>query len=135
LSQLIKNKIPITNAGPEIIIDQYRAIYSGWFKSVMIKYSIPARIKAIPPTNSYFQDINKTTSKISTGILCINKPTIVCQKFNFKSKMSDENKAKKQRNISDNILGVQYINLLIFFPIISIQIIKVQRTGFEPAKH
>ena len=78
-------------------------------------YSSPARIKAIPPTISYFQDISSTTNNTSVGILCISNPTTVCQKLNSEEKTSNDINAKKNMNIMDNILGAQYTNLLIFF--------------------
>jgi hypothetical protein len=45
----------------------------------------------------------------------MNNLRTICQKVNSGEKTSKENKAKKQRNIIDNILGVQYINLLTLF--------------------
>ena len=80
-------------------------------------YNSPARIKAIPPTISYFQDISRTTNKTSAGILCINNPTTVSQKLNSEEKMSNDINARKDMNKIANILGVQYTNLLIFFSI------------------
>jgi hypothetical protein len=81
-------------------------------------YNIPAKIKTTPPIISYRQDINKTTSNINAGILCMNNPTDICQKLNPGEITSNESSAKKHINIIDKILGVQYINLLIFFPIL-----------------
>jgi len=80
-------------------------------------YSNPARIKTTPPTISRFQDIIRTANKTNAGILCISKPTTICQKLKPGSKTSKENNAKKHINIIDRILGVQYRYLLIFFPI------------------
>ena len=45
----------------------------------------------------------------------INNVPIVCQKFNTEEKTSNDINAKKDINKIDNILGVQYTNLLIFF--------------------
>ena len=78
-------------------------------------YNSPARIKAIPPTISYFQDISRTTNNTSVGILCINNAPSVCQKLNSEEKTSNDINAKKNMNIMDIILGAQYTNLLIFF--------------------
>lgn len=80
-------------------------------------YNSPARIKAIPPTISCFQEITKITNKMSDGILCMNNPAIVCQNPKFISKTSSEKRARKRMNSIDKILGVQYINPLIFFSI------------------
>jgi len=111
------NKIPMKNAGPAIMRDQDSIYHSNGFISNITIYNSPARIKAIPPTISYFQEIIRTTNKISDGILCITNPRIVCQNPRFKSKISNENKAKKRMNSIDKILGVQYMNLLILFSI------------------
>ena len=70
-------------------------------------YNSPARIKAIPPTISYFQDINRTINKTSAGILCINNAPNVCQKLNSEEKTSNDINAKKNMNIIDKTLGVQ----------------------------
>jgi len=123
LSQLTINKIPIRNAGPLICRAQNNVYHSDGFLSMFINkptiYNIPAKIKIIPPTISCFQDINKTANRINTGILCINNPTTICQKLNSGEITSNENNAKKHINIIDKILGVQYINLFIFFSILS----------------
>ena len=87
------------------------------FINIITTYNVPAKVKMTPPTISCFQDINRTINKINTGILCINNPNIVSQKPNFISKISKENIAKNSIKIIDKILGVQYINLLIFFSI------------------
>ena len=52
---------------------------------------------------------------MNTGILCINNAPIVRQKFNPDEKTSNDINAKKDINKIDNISGVQYTNLLIFF--------------------
>ena len=109
------------NAGP-LICKTQNSIYKleGLFSMLINKikiYNIPAKIKAIPPTISYFQDINRTANRINTGILCIRNPTTICQKLNSGEMTSNENNAKKHINIIDKILGVQYINLFIFFSI------------------
>jgi hypothetical protein len=105
------NKIPMINAGPLICKAQKNLYQSaGLFNKFINKitmYNIPAKIKAIPPTISCFQDINKTTNKIKTGILCINKPTAICQKLNSGEMTSKENNAKKHKKTIDRILGVQ----------------------------
>jgi hypothetical protein len=112
------NKIPTRNAGPAIIRIQDIIYHSNEFLSAFINiittYNVPAEIKTIPPTISCFQDIIRVINKINTGILCINNPTTICQKFNSGEITSNENKAKKQINIIDRILGVQYTNLLVF---------------------
>ena len=117
LNQLIRNKIPIKNAIPAICIAQDRMYHSNGFLINTRIYNSPARIKAIPPTISYFQDISRTTNKTSAGILCINNPTTVSQKLNSEEKMSNDINARKDMNKIANILGVQYTNLLIFFSI------------------
>lgn len=76
---------------------------------------MPAKIKAIPPTISRFQDISKIIDRINTGILCIINPNIVPQKLKFDSKTSKENIAKNRIKIIDRILGDQYKNLFILF--------------------
>ncbi len=89
------NKIPIRNAGPLICKAQNSIYNSNWgFVNNKKIYNKPTKIKLIPPTISYFHDINKTTSKISAGILCINNPTAICQKLNPGEKTSNENNAK-----------------------------------------
>ena len=118
LNQPIRNKIPIRNAGPSITRDIARAIYQGSRVSLIIedvRCAIPARIKAIPPTISYFQEIDRTITKINTGILCINNPINMSPKLDADSKTSKENRAKNSINKILNILGIQYTNLLIFF--------------------
>lgn len=70
-------------------------------------YNNPAKIKAIPPTISYFQEINRTTNKTSAGRLCINNTPSVCQKLNLGEKTSNENSIKNKIKIIENILGVQ----------------------------
>ena len=117
LNQLIRNIIPIKKAIPEICIAQDSIYHSNGFLINTTIYTSPARIKAIPPTISYFQDISRTTSKTSAGILCINNAPIVCQKLDSEEKTSNDINAKKDMNIMDRILGVQYTNLLIFFSI------------------
>lgn len=72
-----------------------------------IIYSSPARIKVIPPTISYFRDINRTTNKTRAGILCINNAPSVCQRLNSREKTSNDINAKNNMNIIDKILGVQ----------------------------
>ena len=52
---------------------------------------------------------------MNDGILCMSNAPIVCQKLNSIPNTSKENTTKKQENIIDNILGVQNINLSIFF--------------------
>ena len=77
------NKIPMRNAGPAMVAAQESMYHSNWgFINNKKIYKSPAKIKAIPPTISCFQDINKTTNKTSAGILCINNPTAICQKLN-----------------------------------------------------
>lgn len=112
--------MPIKNAGPAICRDQARAIcQSNPLIILLIKvrrvYNAPNRIKIIPPTISYFHDIMIIINNKSGGMLCINRPKIVPQNPKFISKMSSENIVKKRTNKRDNILGVQYMNLLIFF--------------------
>lgn len=75
-------------------------------------------MKAIPPTISRFQDINITINRINAGMLCISKAPIVCQKVSSNEKTSKDIKNRKNTNIIDNILGVQYTNLLTFLFII-----------------
>ena len=115
------NKIPIRNAGPAICRDQNNIYHSDGLLNIFINkltiYNIPAKIKTTPPTISYFQDINRAANRINTGILCINNPTTICQKLNSGEITSNENNAKKHIKIIDRILGVQYINLFIFFSI------------------
>jgi hypothetical protein len=118
LNQLIINKIPIRNAGPVIVKLQDRAKYHTTDRDTIIIYNNPANKKAIPPTISYFQDMIRTINKTNVGILCINNPMSICQKLNLEEKTSNDINAKKNINIIDKILGVQYTNLLIFFPII-----------------
>ena len=107
MNQPIRNKTPIRNATPEICRDQNNIYHSNGFLISRIIYNSPARIKAIPPTISYFQEINRIINKISAGILCMKNPNIVCQKLNPVPKTSSDIKAKKQINIMDKILGVQ----------------------------
>jgi hypothetical protein len=52
---------------------------------------------------------------MKTGMLCMKRPKTVPQKPRPRSKMSNENIARKRRNIIDRILGIQYMYLLIFF--------------------
>ena len=60
----------------------------------------------------------RKSDKINTGILCANNPAVICQKLNPGEITSNENNAKKQIKIIDRIFGIQYINLLIFWPIL-----------------
>ena len=99
---------------PVLQFVETRLSYTTEMVSSLAKRCITARIKAIPPTISYFQDINRTINKTSAGILCINNPTAICQKLNSGEITSNENNAKKHINIMDRILGVQYKLLLIF---------------------
>jgi len=119
LNQPIKNKIPIKKAIPANCMAQDNKYHSNWplFNNMETIWANPARIKTIPPTISYFQEINRTINKINTGILWINSPNIVCQKLSSEEKTSKDIKARKMRNIIDRILGVQYTNLLIFLGI------------------
>jgi hypothetical protein len=117
LNQLIRNKIPIKNAVPEIIAIPNTIDHSNVFLINKKIYNNPAKIKAIPPTISYFQEINKTTNNMIVGILCINNPSTVSQKLNSEEKTSNDINAKKNMNIIDKILGVQYINFPIFLTI------------------
>jgi len=70
-------------------------------------YKTPAKIKAMPPTISCFQDINRTINKISAGILCMNNPRIVSQKPNPVPRTSKENIAKNRMKMIDRVLGAQ----------------------------
>jgi len=112
----MRNKIPTRKAGPEIISDQINIYHSklGFIANKTL-YNNPAKIKTIPPTISYFHEIIKKINKINEGILCINKLMIICQTVSPGSKISNENIIKKRIKIIPKILGVQYINLLIFF--------------------
>ena len=104
-----------------MIRDTANAIYHGsgaCLATEDIINNMPARIKTIPPTISYFQDIHRIIARTNTGILCIKSPNIVPQKPRFSSKTSSENIVRKRRNSIHRIRGVQYINLLIFFDII-----------------
>lgn len=112
LYQFIKNKIPIKNAGPAIIKDQESIYHSLGVDIITLEilkpvYNNPAKMKAIPPTISCFQEIIKIIIRANDGMLCINNPTIVPQKPYPLSNMSKENRLKKRINIIDNILGVQ----------------------------
>ncbi len=115
LDQPIRNKIPIMNGGPAICIDQANIYHSNEFLSNTTIYNSPARIKAIPPTISYFHEINRTANNINAGTLCINNPTTVCQKLKFSAKTSNENSIKNKMNIIAKILGAQYTDILVFF--------------------
>ena len=112
------NRIPIRNAGPATVRDQ-ESIYhwAGGFDNIdasnTAMYTIPAKIKATPPTISRLHDTIRTTNRISVGMLCINKPATVPQKPKFISKISRENIARNRRNSIDSILGVQYTDLSI----------------------
>lgn len=72
------------NAIPEICIVQDSIYHSKPVEIIFFKinpiYKNPAKMKAIPPTISCFQDIIKITSRIRDGRLCINNPIIVSQK-------------------------------------------------------
>lgn len=78
-------------------------------------YNIPANMKKIPPTISYFQDTNRTTNKRNTGMLCMNNPNAQSTKLVQESNTSNENIARNKRNKIDRILGVQNINFLVLF--------------------
>jgi hypothetical protein len=126
LNQPIMNKIPMRNAGPAIMRDHDSMYHSIGFDVIILiilipLYNNPARIKAIPPTISCFQETNRTINKINDGILCITNPKIVCQNPRFISKTSSEKRARKRMNSIDKILGVQYTNLLIFLSIFLIK--------------
>lgn len=117
LNQPIRNKVPIINAGKSIINEKAEVMYQGSASTLKIedtKCTMPAIIKAIPPTISYFHDIHIITANNNAGILCINKAKTVCQKPEFSSKTSQENIVRNRTNIIDNILGVHNTNLLIF---------------------
>jgi len=63
----MRNKIPIRNAGASIINDARKEIYNGSISALAsenIMWAMPAIMKAIPPTISYFHDIHRTTTKI-----------------------------------------------------------------------
>lgn len=125
LNQPIKNNAPIKNAGTSSIRD----IYQGSIVSLIIEDTIcatPARMKATPPTISYFQDMNKTSNKTSEGILWRNKSINISLKLDADSKTSRENIPKKAINIIDRIRGVQYMNLEGWFIIVCIGLIKVR---------
>ena len=77
------------------------------FLKINAIYNNPPIANAIAPTNSCFQEIIKTTSRISEGILCINNPKTVCQNVYSFPNTSNENNTKKARKIIDSILGVQ----------------------------
>ena len=77
-------------------------------------YNNPAVIKAMPPIISYFHAAINTASKINVGILCSSIPAIICFKLKPGDMTSKENSAIKQIKSIDKILGVQYMNLLIF---------------------
>lgn len=84
LNQPIKNSIPIKKAGPEIgrLQKRYSNLKDGslnMFVTSVPMYKSPARMKAIPPTISYFQEIIKIIKRIRLGMLCMNKPKIVPQ--------------------------------------------------------
>jgi len=68
-------------------------------------------MKVTPPTISYFHDIQIITASIIEGMLCINKPRIVCQNPKFSSKTSAENIVKNRASIIDRTLGIQTMNL------------------------
>lgn len=74
---------------------------------IFIRYNDPAKIKNIAPTISCFQDINKIIDNINTGILCIKRPIIISFAVAVGVITSNENKAKNNMKIIDNILGVQ----------------------------
>jgi len=120
LDQPTRNKIPTRNAGTTSIRDTARAIYHGSMVSLTmenIMCAMPARMNAIPPTISYFHDTHRTIARIKEGMLCMNRPTAICQPVNPGSKTSNENTIKKRINIIANILGIQYTYLFIFFSI------------------
>jgi len=116
---LIINRIPIRNAGA--LMGRVQNNIYHWDESRIIfinrsmMYDNPARVKAMPPTISRFQDSNRIINSSNTGILCINRPNSICPKLNPGAITSKENNAKKQINTMDRIRGVQYINLFIFF--------------------
>ena len=101
------NRIPIKKANPEICMAQASIYHSKGFLISKMIYNIPAKIKEIPPTISYFQDINRTINKTRAGILCINNAPSVCQKLNSPEKTSNDINAKNNMNIIDKTLGVQ----------------------------
>lgn len=104
------------NAIPENWIAQDKRYHSNSFMTnVRIIYATPARMKAIPPTISYFQDIQRTAIKMNTGILCIKNATTVPQKPKPVPKTSRDIRAKNAMKMIDTILGAQYTNLLTFF--------------------
>lgn len=67
----------------------------------------PARIKAIPPTISRFQEIINMAVRTNDGMLCIKNAATVPQKPSPVSKTSNENNDKKSMNIIERIRGVQ----------------------------
>lgn len=81
---MIKNNIPMRNAGTAIGSDQ-NSIYhcGGGLVNMVINnlaiYRIPAKINATPPTISYFQDINNINNRMNVGILCMSNANIVPQ--------------------------------------------------------
>ncbi len=116
--QLIRNRIPIRNAIPEICTAQDSLYHSNGFCINTAIYNSPARIKAIPPTISYFHEIIRIIVRIIEGILCMNNPRIVPQKDNFMSNMSRLKRLRKSMKIIASIRGAQYTNLLIFFVLV-----------------
>lgn len=114
--QLAMKKPPITTAVPAIWMLQTRAIpeLRAWLNAKKI-YKIPARINAIAPTTSRFQEIIRIMRRIRVGMLCMKSPTTVSQKLYPLPKTSSEKRARKAMNMMDNILGVQNTNLLISF--------------------
>ena len=87
-------------------------------------YSNPAKKNVIAPTISFFQEIIKTAVRINTGILCNRNAKIVCQNVKPVPKTSKDIKAINAMRSIDKILGVQYMNLLIFF-IIEVYIVRL----------
>lgn len=69
----------------------------------------------IPPTISYFNEISKKIRSTREGILCMKSASSVSKKLEVPSKTSRENKERKSMNTMERILGVQKINLFVFF--------------------
>lgn len=110
--QLSRNKIPVSNAGQDIVSDRQNIICRGTqFMAVMIMYASHASINVMAPTNSYFRLMMRMIVRIMDGILCINKPTTVHRNHAFKSNTSSENIARNRMKRMARILGARVRNL------------------------
>lgn len=98
------NNIPINKNG-EITIIEPGLPENEWKKIIP---AINARINNIPPATSHFHATINIAKAISTGMLCMRKPSILVPKESFPLNTSIENRSIKRIASIASALGTQY---------------------------